>query len=257
MVLPFLAAIAPFASIIGGAIGAVGSLMAPKPKTGIDLGQLRRDAEENGFNPLTILRSGAAASYGHVADTRFSNAMQTFGSGVAQWQYDPYGEAKSIAELNLAKAQIGHYAKLGAAPANLSLGGVPAASNGAAGAVVNMPLERIGVGGAQEAPGAISDVGWIRTATGWTVTPSKDAKERIEDDLIQQLGWAMRNQIVPTFGLLNRPFPDFLGPADPNKWEFHELGQEWRPRAPFKPVANRLPAFADDVFNFANPRFGQ
>lgn len=133
MVLPFLAAIAPFAPLIGGAISAVGSLLAPKPKpqtqtvnNSIDLLKLRDDAEAAGFNPLTIIRGGGLAGYGTstqtisaAADYRLSNALQTFGSGVAQWQYDPYGELKSQAELRLAEAQIASYARQGA-PDNLS-----------------------------------------------------------------------------------------------------------------------------------------
>lgn len=129
--LPFLAALAPFAPLIGGAIGAVGSLLAPKPKpttqtNSIDLMKLRSDAEAAGFNPLTIIRGGGLAGYGTstmsaAPDMRLSNAFSTFGSGFAQWQYDPYGEQKSLAELSLAKAQIASYAKT-SAPSGLSFG---------------------------------------------------------------------------------------------------------------------------------------
>lgn len=118
--LPFLAGLAPFAPIIGGAIGALGALFAPKPKTGLDLGKLRADAEANGFNPLTIIRGGGLGSYGRVTDNRVSNALMTFGSGVANFQYDPYGEAKSLSELALAKAQIQSYSRQGRAPADMS-----------------------------------------------------------------------------------------------------------------------------------------
>jgi hypothetical protein len=61
---------------------------------------------------------------------RLSNALSTFGSGVAQWSYDPYGQAKSQAELKLANAQIASYARAGRAPGNLSLGGTPKATGG-------------------------------------------------------------------------------------------------------------------------------
>lgn len=127
--LPFLTALAPFAPIIGGAIGAIGSLMAPKPKpttqtNSIDLKRLRADAEAAGFNPLAIIRGGGLAGYGTstmsaAPDTRLAGAFQTFGSGFAQWQYDPYAERKSLAELALAKAQVASFARTGA-PAGLS-----------------------------------------------------------------------------------------------------------------------------------------
>nr|QJB21389.1 MAG: hypothetical protein [Microvirus sp.] len=136
--LPFLAALAPFAPIIGGAIGAVGSLLAPKPKAqkqttvtnnSIDLMKLRTDAEAAGFNPITIIRGGGLAGYGSstttgtisaAPETRLSDAFRTFGSGVAAWQYDPYGEAKSLSQLRLAEAQIADLGRRGAEP-NMSL----------------------------------------------------------------------------------------------------------------------------------------
>jgi len=125
MVLPFLAAMAPFAPIIGGAIGALGSLFAPKPepqRSSIDLKKLRADADAAGFNPLTIIRGGGLAGYGVQSagpDMRLSNALQTFGSGVAQWQYDPYAEKRFSTEQALAQAQIAAFGRQGA-PANAS-----------------------------------------------------------------------------------------------------------------------------------------
>lgn len=227
MVLPLLGAIAPFAPIIGGAIGALGSWFAPKPKAGLDLGQLRKDAEKNGFNPLTVLRA-AGGSYGRVSDTRVSDALMTFGSGVANFQYDPYGEAKSLAELRLAEAQIASYAEQGKAPANLSFS-TPSASGVATGVgVVNAPLTRTGVGAPQEAPGAISDIGWVRTQSGWTVVPSTDAKERIEDDIFQQGLWFFRNIASPQLGFSLPPFPSFLG--DERNYRWNSFANEWQPR---------------------------
>lgn len=69
------------------------------------------------------------------------------------------------------------------------------------------PLERV-----QSAPGApqsehaaIPDVGYARTKTGWAPVPSKDVKERIEDNLIQELMWTLRNNILPSFGVNQSP----------------------------------------------------
>lgn len=142
MVLPFLAAAAPFAPLIGGAISAIGNLFAPKPKAqkitnSIDLDKLRDDAEAAGFNPLTIIRGGGLAGYGvqdipASPDMRLSNAFQAFGSGVAQWQFDPYGEAKSIMELRRMDAEIASYASRGAVPPNQSFD-VPTARGAGAG----------------------------------------------------------------------------------------------------------------------------
>lgn len=129
--IPFLTALAPFAPIIGGAIGAVGSLLAPKPKpttqtNSIDLKKLRADAEAAGFNPLTIIRGGGLAGYGSstmsaMPDTRIADAFRTFGSGFAQFQYDPYGEQRAQLEMAEARARIASYAK-SSAPSGLSFG---------------------------------------------------------------------------------------------------------------------------------------
>jgi len=126
--LPFLAAFAP---IIGGAIGALGALLAPKPEpqtvtNSIDLKRLRSDAEASGFNPLTIIRGGGLSGYSSqvtsaAPDMRLSNAFQAFGSGVANFSYDPFSAAKSRTELRLMEAQIKSYGRSGA-PSNMSFG---------------------------------------------------------------------------------------------------------------------------------------
>lgn len=48
----------------------------------------------------------------------------------------------------------------------------------------------------QEA-GAINDYGFARTSTGYAVVPSKDVKERIEDQFIPETMWAIRNMLKP------------------------------------------------------------
>lgn len=134
MVLPLLAAIAPWLPAIGGAVAGIGALMAPKPEpqtqttTGsIDLGRLRADAEAAGFNPLTIIRGGGLSGYGasHTVtsaapDMRLSNAFQAFGSGLANVQWDPYGQQRSQTELRLMEAQIADFGRRGSAPSGLS-----------------------------------------------------------------------------------------------------------------------------------------
>lgn len=77
----------------------------------------------------------------------------------------------------------------------------------------DVPLERIGIGGHQESLGAISDIGWSKTATGWVPVPSGDVKERIEDNLFMEASWFLRNYLTPMFvGGYEVP-PDFLDPA--------------------------------------------
>ena len=141
--LPFLAAMAPFAPLIGAGIGALGALLAPKPAPqiiretssfsgGIDFEQFRIDAEAAGFNPIGAMRAGGLSGYAFgtgsstthmpaLADNRLSNALQIFGSGVSQWTYDPLAARRSEVELKLAEATLQHFSKTGA-PGNMSLG---------------------------------------------------------------------------------------------------------------------------------------
>lgn len=129
MVLPLLGAIAPFAPLIGGAIGALGQMFAPKPKpttTKLNLVEMRAEAERAGFNPLAVLRSGAAMGFSTGSappDMRFSNALGVFGNAVSQWQYDPVGTSlthqRADVELQLAKRMLADWGKVGA-PANMS-----------------------------------------------------------------------------------------------------------------------------------------
>lgn len=134
MVLPFLSAIAPFAPLIGGVVSGLGQLFAPKPKAqtvtnSIDLKKLRADAEEAGFNPLTIIRGGGLAGYGSQTipagpDMRLSNAFQTFGSALAQW--DPFGVERSRLEVATMERDLRSLRRVGVS-SNLSIGGVPVA----------------------------------------------------------------------------------------------------------------------------------
>lgn len=79
-------------------------------------------------------------------------------------------------------------------------------------------------------PGAITDVGWVRTPTGVAPVPSKDAKERIEDQLIPEIMWSWRNNIVPMFSNSDRVKPPFdMLPDGYNDWEWSMIKQEWQP----------------------------
>lgn len=78
----------------------------------------------------------------------------------------------------------------------------------------------------QSEGGAISDVGYARTKTGWAPVPSKDVKERIEDQIIPELLWSLRNNVLPSFGMNTSP-PPFKAP--PGKaWHFDVPTQEYR-----------------------------
>lgn len=73
-------------------------------------------------------------------------------------------------------------------------------------------------------PAAIPDVGWARTQTGWAPIPSKDVKNRIEDMIIPEIAWGIRNMGNPSVGNLQPPFPAPEG----HKWTYHFGAQEYR-----------------------------
>lgn len=75
--------------------------------------------------------------------------------------------------------------------------------------------------------GAISDTGYARTTTGWAPVPSKDVKERIEDNIPAELMHFFRNNILPTFGY-NRAPPPGIKLKDDERWIFHFPTQEYR-----------------------------
>jgi len=82
---------------------------------------------------------------------------------------------------------------------------------------------------AQEA-GAINSYAFARTPTGLSVVPSKDIKERIEDDFIQETAWAIRNNLLPAVRGLPAPNPrDYPLPAGYDRWVWHPGAQEFRP----------------------------
>lgn len=78
----------------------------------------------------------------------------------------------------------------------------------------------------------IPDVRWVRTSSGaLTAVPSKDIKESIEDNLIQESMWAIRNQAVPFFSLGTsgpKP-PQNLLPKGYDYWEFSPMQNGYIP----------------------------
>lgn len=112
----------------------------------------------------------------------------------------------------------------GAGNAQVVMGGPKSqAGNGAGQTIVisgphpgvkDKKLERIGNGGVQEAPAAISDIGWVHTSGGYVPVPSSDVKERIEDDFFTQSMWSWRNIWGPSVGVLPQAAPDFLDPRN-------------------------------------------
>lgn len=90
------------------------------------------------------------------------------------------------------------------------------------GPIKEVPLERTATlpGKGYSEPGAISDVGWVTTQRGGLVAvPSLDVKQRIEDQMIPELQWAVRNVLSP------QTAPP-VAPKRHHHWEMSPTG-EW------------------------------
>jgi len=88
-----------------------------------------------------------------------------------------------------------------------------------------MARQSSGTAPSQEA-GAVSEMGYLRTPTGWAPVQSKDAKDRTEDDTWAELAWGIRNRLLPSVGAQQQP------PADvklkPNEfWKWDPVKQEY------------------------------
>lgn len=81
---------------------------------------------------------------------------------------------------------------------------------------------------AQE-PHPITDVGFVRTPTGLAPVPSKDVKERIEDQFVPEAMWALRNHLVPNFGAMDNAPPVSMLPDGAYSWRWEPTRQEWQP----------------------------
>lgn len=77
--------------------------------------------------------------------------------------------------------------------------------------------------------GFVSDYTYARTPTGLAVVPSKDVKDRIEDNLIPELMWSLRNNLMPNFDQ-SRHLPDqnLYPNREGMKWMWDYWNQEFR-----------------------------
>lgn len=95
--------------------------------------------------------------------------------------------------------------------------------------VTNSPLERtVGARGAPfQEPGAIPDVGFSRTATGYHPVYSKDVKDRLEEDFVGSILWSLRNRLAPSFEHGSQNPPAFTGEGN-GYWIYSPTAQEYR-----------------------------
>jgi len=94
-------------AIASAAIGAIGARKTAKAMRGandLDLGKLRREAEQNGFNPLTVLRAtgGQGSTKGASGGLASGAFFQTFAQGIPSIFEANYNKKMKDAQYNSA-----------------------------------------------------------------------------------------------------------------------------------------------------------
>lgn len=210
------------------------------------------DAQAAGLHPLAALGTNTAnfspVSGHQIGDTSMPNALASMGQDVSRAVHATRTQderTKAMADLSLENASLqndllrSQIAKINANMNPAFPGGSPGIIEGqgnsqpTAPEVIMKPLERIKSSATQPAQevGEVPDYGFVRTPTGLAVVPSKDVKEKIEDQFIPEAMWALRNQLLPNLG--GGPTP-----PDPSKyplprgavaWKWSRAAQEFRP----------------------------
>lgn len=75
-------------------------------------------------------------------------------------------------------------------------------------------------------PGAINDVGYARTSSGWAPVYANDVKQRLEEDTLGAIGWNLRNRIPQNFGFDLRP-PSGVPLEKGKAWIYNPATQEY------------------------------
>lgn len=88
-------------------------------------------------------------------------------------------------------------------------------------------------------PQAVTDRGFIWTGSGYSPVPSKDAKDRMEDMVVPEMAWSLRNNLLPNLGDRSNEPPAHLIPEGYNSWRWSYSKQEWQPH--YNPHRARVP----------------
>lgn len=171
-------------------------------------------AQTHSFSPVTI------GSGGEHTPTNFREMGQDISRAIDKTRT---AEEAAVAKIQLAQAEAGlesqHLDNQIKATQLKKLQNGPAFpgsahtidGQGDSGLVANQPLKRTytRAGKPHQEVGEVSDVGYARTKQGLVPVPSSDVKERIEDNMIQEVLWSIRNNVLPNFTGGDPPSPDY------------------------------------------------
>jgi len=207
------------------------------------------DAKKAGIHPLYAL-GAQTHSFAPVqtGGGNFSQMGQSVGRAIDAYRdrgerLDGFTKASQSLQLDSLKLDNDiKKAQLASLTATLNQAGTPPAvpstrsrylidGQGSSGKALiqDVPMQRVvsSPEALHQEPGAIPEVGFQRTRTGgYAVTPSKDAKERMEDDVFSEVAWAIRNRLGPMLGGSNMD-PPFKAPRG-KRWVWSTLNQEYQ-----------------------------
>jgi len=191
------------------------------------------DAKKAGIHPLAAL-GASGASYSPVSSTfqsapdPIASTMSSLGQNLSRSMMTTRtGPEKQMQQLQLENQQLQNdYLRSQIAMNNSAQLGPSMPSNG----TVTKPAELTASakGHPSQEAGKVNSLAWSQTETGLVPVPSKDTKERIEDNMIQEVGWALRNNLMPNLGGGEAP-PKSLLPPGATGWKWSYRNQEYQP----------------------------
>lgn len=210
------------------------------------------DAKEAGIHPLYALGANtvsyAPVSVGNTNPAAgLAEAGQNIGRAIdatrpAAARLDAYTQTAQQLSLTrmgleneLLASQIATTRQNGATPPMPTAGDrmlIPGQGNSpitGAGAVKTSPMARQSTdpnSPSQEA-GAVSEMGYTRTPTGWAPVMSKDAKDRSEDDIGAELAWSLRNRLLPEVAGGEMQPPASVKLKSDEYWRWNSLKQQY------------------------------
>nr|QJB20469.1 MAG: DNA pilot protein [Microvirus sp.] len=201
------------------------------------------DAKAAGISPLAALgvplASGPTMAIGGSGGSSpFSDMGQSLGRAIdavstskersVRASLDGLALERASLENELLRSQITSVNRANNPPLPSMVSSPASPATGAPTGTRTVPVEVSSAAGAK-ASGIHPDLTYVRTsAGGLAIVPSKDAKQLIEDQMVPEAMWTLRNHIG-TF-VKAPPYPSEATPPKGAKgWKWMPMLQEWRP----------------------------
>lgn len=211
------------------------------------------DAKAAGIHPLVALGAPTASfspsSIGVQANTAVGDSITEMGQNVSRAMASTRTQQeRDLATLQIQGARLDNLSKEAdvmlkqQALQRVANGGSPAFPGGdnfidgqgnssGPGRVSSKTMERIvsAPGAPHSEPGSTTSVGWANTHDGGLIpVPSKDIKEKTEDNFFHETAHFLRNNVAPNWGGGPKP-PDASAPRGYNTWKWDASRQAYYP----------------------------